>query len=157
MRSEEIKETGKDKLQEYGKEGLAPLMELFNRYGNEILLYMKHVEKGLNEGCKSLKSASSENKEEAAAKEEREMVASWFEEGARWIGKLEKQMENKNSDELLDFVEKQGRDHPSALFATSLIAGSVFGVVGKQAWKSKPEQMPAGRGEQESKNISGNI
>lgn len=140
MRTEDIKGTGRDKLQEYGKEGLAPLMELFNRYGKDIIKYIKHVEEGLDQGCKSLRSHSGATGGEAdKTQSDKEMVASWFEEGARWVGKLERQLETKNTDELLDFVESQGREHPAALFATSLIAGSVFGVVGKQAWKSRPE------------------
>lgn len=145
MRTEDIKDTGRDKLKEYGKEGLAPLMELFNRYGKDIVRYMRHVGEGLEQGSQSLQSAPQDSSNESGVEsdnensDERQLVASWFEEGARWVDQLEKQLEQRNSDELLEFVERQGREHPAALFATSLVAGSVFGVVGKQAVKASPQ------------------
>src|SRR5690554_6436283 len=118
MRMEDSKDMGKDKLREYGREGLAPLMELFNRYGKDLGRYIKHVETGLERGFEALRSnKDSEGKDQEgkggegaqSESEERQMVASWFEEGAKWVGKLEEQLENKNSDELLEFVERQGR------------------------------------------------
>ena len=151
---EDSKDMGKDKLREYGKEGLAPLMELFNRYGKDIVHYMKHVETGLERGCEALRSDKErEGKGQEGAQsesEERQMVASWFEEGAKWVGKLEEQLENKNSDELLEFVERQGREHPAALFATSLVAGSMVGVIGREAFQARGSEV-------KSESISGNI
>lgn len=136
MNTEEFKQSGKDKLQEYGREGLAPLMELFNRYGKDIVHYVRHVSEGLEQGCRNLRDKQAPG--EGPECDERLMVASWFEEGAKWARDLEHQLENRNTEDLLDFVETQGRQHPAALFATSLIAGSVFGVVGKEAYKYRP-------------------
>lgn len=127
MNQEEIKRASKDKLQEYGREGLAPIMDLIGRYGEEILAYVKHFETGLNEGAASL--------EGQGAEDEKRQVARWLKEGAKWMSKLEKKLENGDSEDLLNFIEEQGGRHPAALFASSLIAGGVVGAIGKQAYK----------------------
>ncbi|MCO4753172.1 MAG: hypothetical protein KC478_01755 [Bacteriovoracaceae bacterium] len=124
------KELGSDKLQEYGKEGLEPLMELFNKYGQEFIHYIKHVETGLNNAAKSLKEDQSDED-----KEEKQIVSSWFSEGAQWTEKLKTRLKDSDTQDLLDFIETQGREHPAALFATSLLAGSMFGRLGKHAFK----------------------
>ncbi len=135
MNQEEIKRASKDKLQDYGREGLAPIMELFGQYGEEILTYVKHFETGLDEGAASLEGENIET--------EKKQVASWLREGAKWISKLEPRLENGDSEELLNFIEEQGRNHPAALFASSLIAGGVVGAIGKQAYKA--DEPNAGR------------
>ncbi|MEX0799548.1 MAG: hypothetical protein WD025_08885 [Bacteriovoracaceae bacterium] len=132
--TQKTKELGKDKLQEYGREGLGPVMELFNRYGQEMVEYVKQIATGLEKGGQSLRE---ENPSEEGSKEARELTASWFEEGATFVNKLESQLNHKSSDELLEFVERQGREHPASLFAVSMVAGSLLGRVGKHAYKTK--------------------
>lgn len=135
---QQAKDIGVDKLQEYGKEGLAPLMEVFNKYGQEFNKYIEHINSGLNTAAKELRNNSSES-------EEKEIVASWFEEGASWTKKLEERLKTSSSDDLLNFVEEQGRQHPAALFATSLLAGSVFGRIGKYAVNQNQDETSMGQ------------
>ncbi|MBC76778.1 MAG: hypothetical protein CME64_12255 [Halobacteriovoraceae bacterium] len=130
--AKQAKDIGVDKLQEYGKEGLAPLMEVFNKYGEEFNQYINHINSGL-------KSAAKELQNDSSGSEEKKVVASWFKEGAQWTEKLEQRLKDSSPEELLDFVESQGKQHPAALFATSLLAGSVFGRIGKYAVKENTE------------------
>ena len=155
-RGRRAKEAGKDKLQEYGKEGLGPLIELLNKYGQEAVHYLKHIQEGLEKAEHTLRSdrkAEQEGQEETA-NEERRLVASWFEEGAKWTRKLEERLDKEDSEDLLQFVEDQGREHPAALFATSLFAGSVLGRAGKHAYKTDSaetgRETDAAQGESES-------
>lgn len=134
MNADAYRRPNKDKLQEYGKEGLAPILDLFKKYGGEIEKYIGHVQTGLNQGCQNLRSDSSSNPE-------KEMVATWFEQGATWVDKLKAEIQEQDTDKLLKFIETQGREHPAALFATTLIAGSVFGVVGKKAYNARSQNL----------------
>lgn len=141
MNQEEIKRASKDKLQEYGREGLAPIMELFSKYGDEIVSYIKHFETGLDEGAASL--------EGEGAEAEKKQVATWLREGAKWVSKLENRLESGDSEALLSFIDEQGKNHPAALFASSLIAGGIVGAIGKQAYKADPSENDESVGQSE--------
>lgn len=135
---------GRDKLSAYGKEGLAPLLNLLTRYGDDIIHYVRHVAEGLESASESLTAINTENPTTGNQDvgelncEKRKLTADWFKEGATWAKKLETQIKSSSSEEILEFIEREGRAHPAALFASSLIAGSIFGAVGKEAYKLRP-------------------
>ncbi len=143
---------GKTKLKQYGKKSLAPLVDLLHRYKDQINPYMDALDKGLQGACNSFnaskpatsttqpmsssKPATSSPSNSAAEK----VVSGWFTEAADWFKGARTKMSTEDPKDLLNYLEEEARNRPGLMFATSYVAGLVFGRLGRHIGRIKARE-----------------
>lgn len=145
---------GKTKLKQYGKKSLAPMVDLLHRYKDQINPYMQALDKGLQAACDSFSSSQEQVQAQAQAQsssfqgargskasgsnsDAERVVEGWFREAHDWFNGAREKMSTENPRDLLDYLEEQARDKPGLMFATSYVAGLVFGRLGRHIGRIK--------------------
>lgn len=122
----------KTKLKQYGKKSLAPLVDLLHKYKDQINPYMSALDKGLQGAC----NAFSVQGQPSSVDAER-VVEGWFRDANSWFNGARDKLSTDNPKDLLNYLEEQARDKPGLMFATSYVAGLVFGRLGRHIGRIK--------------------
>lgn len=142
---------GKTKLKQYGKKSLSPLVDLLHKYKEQINPYMMALDKGLEGACSSFSSQQESNAQNWKASpdgtskattsqtnsEAEQIVSGWFREATDWFKGAREKMSTENPKDLLDYLEEQAKSRPGLMFATSYVAGLVFGRLGRHIGRIK--------------------
>ena len=157
---------GKTKLKQYGKKSLTPLVDLLHKYKDQINPYMLALDKGLEGACNSFSSSSSssfstsqqesttpnwKSSPDGTSKstpsmsssvsqsnpEAEQIVAGWFREATDWFKGARDKMSTEDPKDLLNYLEEQAKARPGLMFATSYVAGLVFGRLGRHIGRIK--------------------
>lgn len=119
-------QTSGSKFQDYGKKSLGPLIDLLHNYQGDITPYLSALQKGLLAASDSFTETSGPEK----------TVGNWFRSAHDWTQDIGRNLEGKSAKDIFGFIESQAKARPAALFATSYVAGLLFGRVGKHLIKS---------------------
>ena len=122
----------KTKLKQYGKKSLAPLVDLLHKYKDQINPYMSALDKGLQGACNALNTQGQPSSVEAE-----KVVEGWFRDANNWFNGARDKLSTDNPRDLLNYLEEQARDKPGLMFATSYVAGLVFGRLGRHIGRIK--------------------
>ncbi|HXH74877.1 MAG TPA: hypothetical protein VNJ08_07920 [Bacteriovoracaceae bacterium] len=153
------------KLKSYGKKSLSPLVELVHKYQDEITPYFDAISKGLQGGVDSLSRTSSgsstssisdtstgetasfvsgvstsNGSSDSSGTEAERVVAGWFREAADGLNEARTKLQSSNTQDMIDYIEVQARNHPGFMFSSSYLAGLFFGRIGKHIGRKKFSQ-----------------
>ena len=121
-----------DRIKDYGKKSLTPLLSLIQKYHTEIDPYFNAIVKGIEAGRQALhqENASSEEK----------YVGEWFNEASSWFNDVRQKLNSKNLDDVLQYLDLNARHHPGMTFSTSYLAGLFLGRIGRHLSKDKSSE-----------------
>lgn len=149
---------GKTKLKQYGKKSLAPLVDLLHRYKDQINPYMEALDKGLQGACSSFNSSADNSVNSSInssistpnasrimnakpqSNEAEKVVSGWFREASDWFQGARDKMSTEDPKDLLNYLEEQAKRSPGLMFATSYVAGLVFGRLGRHIGRIKARE-----------------
>jgi hypothetical protein len=114
------------KFKEFGKKGLAPLVDLVHRYQGDITPYLSAIDVGIQGAIDALRNAEGEQAEAT-----HQSVAQWFTEAQTWFGGAKEKLSSKSPSDLLNFLETEARQRPAVMFASSYVVGLVVGRLGR--------------------------
>lgn len=114
------------KFKEFGKKGLAPLVDLVHRYQGDITPYLSAIDIGIQGAIDALKNAEGEQGQAT-----HQSVAQWFTDAQSWFGGAKEKLASKSSSDLLNFLETEARQRPAVMFASSYVVGLVVGRLGR--------------------------
>ena len=129
--SSETNPIDKTKLKQYGKKSLAPLVNLVHKYKDQINPYMMALDKGLQGACNSFTA----NGQESLGAEK--VVSGWFNEASTWFKGAQEKIHTEDPKDFLNYLEEQAKDKPGMMFATSYVAGLIFGRLGRHIVRIK--------------------
>lgn len=121
-------------LKDFGRTGLAPFVQLLEKYQDELIPYLQSIGEGLRLGAQGLKTPTGEKSDQAHL-----FVAHLFEDSASWFQKLSQQIGDKNLDQTLDYLQQEGSKHPSLFFSLSYLTGAAIGRLSKYTFKPQGE------------------
>ncbi|MGE0173321.1 MAG: hypothetical protein AB7T49_11060 [Oligoflexales bacterium] len=120
--SSSAKQKAEEIFRRFGEEASAPFMDLLRQYKDPARDVLQAMVDGFNAAAREL-----QNREDAKVQK----VAEQFATGAHWLEQARTVLDNENSENILDIIEKQGARHPEAVFALSLIGGIALGRLGR--------------------------
>lgn len=115
-------------VKDLGMKSLAPLLEVFIRHKSDLSPYLNSLTKALKSGAQSLQGVQSS----AADK----FIAQYFTDGADWITKWKDKVSGNSPEEMMLYLEEEGRKQPAILFGVSYVAGLILGRFGRHLGKS---------------------
>lgn len=120
------------KFKDYGNKSLTPFVNLLHRYKKDFTPYIKAIRQGLDSACKSLDQSEVQTDK---------TVSGWFREGSSWFNGIEEKVQSGNEKDLLKFFEQETHARPVVMFASSYVAGLIFGRLGKHMMKHKSHSL----------------
>lgn len=126
------KETGKEfrnksarteRLKEVGRKSINPIYQVLQGYQDELIPYFAAVSRGFKESSLILQRPENNEAER--------VVGNWFAQVSSWSDSLKNRWQHTSKDELIHFLETEGRRHPGLMFGLSYLAGIGLGRFGK--------------------------
>lgn len=115
------------RFRSYGRESMEPFLGLLDKYGDTVGAYLEAMEEGLRSAGAILRNDSSNQSPV------RRTVGLWFEEYSSWLGNMRSSFHGSDPRGVLSFIETEGKRQPAVLLASSILAGTLLGRLGRSA------------------------
>ena len=115
-------------VKDLGKKSLAPLLEVLTKHKSDFSPYLDSLTKALKSGAQSLQGEQSTDADR--------FIAQYFTEGSDWITQWKDKLSGNSPDQIMQFLEEEGRKKPAILFGASYFAGVILGRFGRHLGKT---------------------
>ena len=115
-------------VKELGKKSLEPLVSVLGKHKADFSPYLDALTKALRSGAESLQNEQ--------AGEAEKFIGRYFSDGAEWITQYKDKVAGQSPDQVMSFLETEGRKHPAILFGASYFAGIILGRFGRHLGKT---------------------
>ena len=115
-------------VKELGKKSLEPILEVLTRHKSDFSPYLNSLTKALKSGAQSLEGEESSDADR--------FISQYFTEGADWIAQWKDKLSGSSPDQIMHFLEDEGRKKPAVLFGASYFAGVILGRFGRHLGKT---------------------
>lgn len=119
---------GQESVKTLGKKSLEPLVSVLGKHKSDFSPYLDALTKALKSGAEALQ------KEDAGEAEK--FIGRYFSDGLEFIGKWKDKLSSQSPDDVMKFLEEEGKKHPAVLFGASYFAGMILGRVGRHLGKT---------------------
>lgn len=115
-------------VKELGRKSLLPLVSVLGKHKGDFTPYLDALTKALKSGADSLQGETAGDAEK--------FIGGYFTDGLEFITQWKDKLSSQSPEDVMKFIEDEGKKHPALLFGASYFAGMILGRFGLHVGKT---------------------